>query len=1259
MAEDQEDFDTEILAVETEHQLAKQREMKFWYEKKLREKQRLERGELLEAQKAENPEQVATPPSVNPHSMPTAAIPEDEQEGVMFWASEIGSATFGGVRDAAQELVETGYDLAGSDSEAFQLPKINENETAVGQGVRSMVQLMTGFIPAIGVVGKGAKVARAASNALTKSNKADKVLDGAGGQTLKYAAAGALADGTVIDPHAERLADLFVEMEKRDPEAEKSIMEWLASDPNDTKAEGRLKNVIEGLALGGIADGVIKGIKALKGKYSPENIEELKDRAKSGKTIDELEAEFDAAAPDPNKVGPSPMPEVSPVGRETGELDANGKAIHYLDNADPDSIPDINKSIADGETPNLAPRKVDKDGKPIKYKYVKIKKTIKDAKGLKHSGVASLTKAIKEFNGDNPEVITDAFQKGGVNLNHVDDIDGLWETVEGLTKELSGTKAFKETETSADVLKLAKEMDMTPKAIKELHTGTADLGARVVALHSLNIVQYKEAMRLSTIAADLPSAANAVAANKALEVFGMLRATIRGTQKQIARGLAHQRLIKADSNSAAARRLGDLLESQGGAEANINKFKKIAALGKNLPPNELEDFIKKSTMGKINSVALELLINSMLSGPQTHVVNALSNFLVSVMGVAERSLVVGKNKAGLGAENNMTEVGNESLTGGALKVRTMGMFRGLNRAVGISALGIRAAREAAGRAATGDFKGAKSTIVEKQDEFGTVFHAAAKDESQLDPLGKHKTERGAHEVNAITAENAGITDEHWVGKAVNVLGSTVRVSGRALITADELFKSISYTGEMAEMAYSQTVREGFVPNSKEFAERMLAIEKNPDDFMKKQALKVAREDTFTNPLGETGRKFTNFVNDTPLARYILPFVRTPINILKYAGIRTPVVRLMAKSVRDDLAAGGARADLANARMNIASVAYLLGTLGAAEGNISGAGGGGNKKSQRANGWQAYSVKIGDTWYAYDRLDPLSIPLAISASFLEMGKSVSEKEAMERIADAMVGTLEFAGDKAWFSGVLEISAAISEGNSKKFQTIMKQYPNTFIPFSGARRALARSTDRFMREQYDYLDVMAANTPFISDLDQIKVDDFGEDREVTENLGPSWLTPIKVSKVGTDPTKKELADLDIQFAKVSRTIGKKKHTSGVELDEEQYRRFQQLIGKDAKIGGKGFKEALDDLIGSEYYKNLHDDDKAFAEKYGSLKEDRIRKLRSKYKKAAERQLKEEYPSLKQATLDDKYNTRFKLRGIPIPQWLLDAQAERPNK
>jgi len=692
--------------------------------------------------------------------------------------------------------------------------------------------------------------------------------------------------------------------------------------------------------------------------------------------------------------------------------------------------------------------------------------------------------------------------------------------------------------------------------------------------------------------------------------------------------------------------LTDLLEGAGGTDVNLKKFEMIL-MNEAQGANVVRETLLKSVPIRMHSATLEVLINGMLSGPQTHMINALSNFLVSTMSIVEKAGAAGINAVGLGAKNNIG-AGNEAVTAAAVQAKTMGMFRGVKNALGITAKGIQAAREAAKRTGSGDFKGAGDVLRENEEEFGGTFRAFAKGDSQIDPLGKHKTEMGQDDVNAITAEKAGLSDESFwsVGTAVNALGSLVRVPGRMLITADDLFKTVGYTGELAEQAYNQAIREGYNPSSgTKFAERMAAIEKNPPEFLRKQALKVAREGTFTNPLGDTGRNLTNVINSVPFARFVVPFIRTPVNILKYAGTRTPFLRMMAKSVREDLAAGGARADLANSKMVLTSTMYMMAAVGAAEGNITGGGGGEKTKALREDGWQAYSVKVGGTWYSYDRLDPISIPLAIAASMMELGDNMSSRQRDERAAEALVLSLKFAGDKVWFSGVIELLAAVSRGDKGSLDQFAGQYPNTLIPFSSLRRTIARTVDPDIKEMHTAMDKIRATT---IGGDTTKIDSFGEKREHVERLGPDWLVPIQTSERGNDPVKNELARLEINLPKIPRKIGRIKDSKGIELDSKQYERFQILVGKEAQIDGLGLKDALARTMADEEFKNLHEDPNF----KGSLKEDVIFNIRRAFIKRATYLLRQEYPSLNQALIDDRHNVQFGLTGKPLPKWLADS-------
>ena len=120
-------------------------------------------------------------------------------------------------------------------------------------------------------------------------------------------------------------------------------------------------------------------------------------------------------------------------------------------------------------------------------------------------------------------------------------------------------------------------------------------------------------------------------------------------------------------------------------------------------------------------------------------------------------------------------------------------------------------------------------------------------------------------------------------------------------------------------------------------------------------------------------------NKLPGVKLIVPFIRTPTNILKFAMERTPLAPIM-KSVRADILAGGARRDTALARISMGSMAMAVTASYAAQGVITGGGPSDPAlKSHLYNqGWQPYSVKIGDKYYAYGRLEPLGMMMGLAA-----------------------------------------------------------------------------------------------------------------------------------------------------------------------------------------------------------------------------------------------------------------------------------------
>ena len=118
----------------------------------------------------------------------------------------------------------------------------------VGGLVEGITQFGLGLIPGLGV---GAKIAKGAK-ALGAGSKL--------ASTAKGASAAVTADFISFDEHEARLSDFLVGHDA----TRNAITEYLQSNEEDSAFEGRMKNVLEGGALGAVGAVLIKSVKALK-----------------------------------------------------------------------------------------------------------------------------------------------------------------------------------------------------------------------------------------------------------------------------------------------------------------------------------------------------------------------------------------------------------------------------------------------------------------------------------------------------------------------------------------------------------------------------------------------------------------------------------------------------------------------------------------------------------------------------------------------------------------------------------------------------------------------------------------------------------------------------------------------------------------------------------------------------------------------------------------------------------------------------------
>jgi hypothetical protein len=103
---------------------------------------------------------------------------------------------------------------------------------------------------------------------------------------LRGMTAGAVSDLTVFDPNEGRLSDMLVEFDS--PVLNNAVTQYLATDEDDTEMEGRLKNVLEGMLIGGPFE-ILFGLKAFKkAKATKDFTEKEKIYKETGEAISDL-----------------------------------------------------------------------------------------------------------------------------------------------------------------------------------------------------------------------------------------------------------------------------------------------------------------------------------------------------------------------------------------------------------------------------------------------------------------------------------------------------------------------------------------------------------------------------------------------------------------------------------------------------------------------------------------------------------------------------------------------------------------------------------------------------------------------------------------------------------------------------------------------------------------------------------------------------------------------------------------------------------
>lgn len=749
-----------------------------------------------------------------------------------------------------------------------------------------------------------------------------------------------------------------------------------------------------------------------------------------------------------------------------------------------------------------------------------------------------------------------------INLTKIDTPDdikmALVRTEELLRDEFKGIR-----EAHLDESAIRRLSDATGVPVSKLVEKHGELlPERAIAIRTLLASSASNLLKRAKVASQTGSATDLVAFRKSFAVHSAIQAEAIGQAARAGRLLRSFRTPVSD-NKALARQLDELIMKDGGTAFSEKAAAAVADL-------DVEQLMRnggtpdlRSRGGKMWDGLMEWWINSLLSAPATHAVNLMSNAATALWSIPENALATAVEEGASAAAHG---------TG----ARMYGMVYGIKEGLSL------------------------------------MHHAFSKE--GLPPGVASKIDIG-RVPEAITMEG-----DNWLARAVRGFGKAVRLPGQALISEDILFKSIGYRMKLYQEAALTAHQEGL--RGSNWAKRVNEIVSDPPEELRMSAIGEADYLTFTQKPGDVARGITQLRNAHPVLKIFAPFVNTPANILKYTFERTPLAPLM-KSYREQIAQGGRVAATARTRMAMGTGIMMVFANEAAQGNVTGSP---PADPALAKIWlkdhQPYSIKIGNKWVQYSRLDPVGFLVGFAADFSQIAGYLDEGQAGEAIAAASLAALGNFTDKTYLAGLSFLNSLLGLGEGSvnvdlaAINRNFLQLGSSFlVPRGVAQIARATNEQRLsVRDETQsyvetFMNQLKAEIPGWGEGMPVEHNIAGEPVLPSHGVGPenmsivyNSVSPFRTKDMKMDPISQVLLDNHIGIDFPARSI------QGTSLTEHEYQFLKATRGR---LLWQSLGKIIDDVD----FKNAPP----------HIKEIAVRRAVLKAGKAAQGILYQQYPNL----------------------------------
>lgn len=655
-------------------------------------------------------------------------------------------------------------------------------------------------------------------------------------------------------------------------------------------------------------------------------------------------------------------------------------------------------------------------------------------------------------------------------------------------------------ETAAAALKLVTSGDVAEHVIGTAE-GAAQLYARAHVLKGITQNAYTKIVALKGIPEADMTPRMKLEALAAVEQLSMTLADFRGARAEAGRALQVFQAIKRDSSVMGdAEQIAKLYERKGSLQ-DIAKL--VSALQ---DPAQMQRFAEGYTKATTLEKVMEAWKAGILSGPQTHLANIMGNVGKWLTEIPE-SAVAATITAGQRA------IKGDPLSMAQYKARALAPLYGV--------------------------------------QMGAV--------DSVKIAAEVWNQRGEH------LEKADVYRTAIEGKK----GEIIRIPFRALQVEDALFRTIAERSQAHIMAVDRATKEGLHPDTAEFREQVVKYTEHPDFGLSEDAglaaLKKVQdagaEGVFSQRLGPRMETVQRAMAGHPI-QFIVPFFRTPANLVSWAVQHTPGLNFVSGRWRADFEAGGELRARALARVTIGSGLALAAYSMAQNGTLTGGGlfNPEQRRTQAAAGIQPYSIKIGDKYYSYQRMEPIAKVLGLAGDLVELMQATKDPEDKGKIAAMLV--LMFGNatvSTTYLSGLSNAMQSVLDP-TRYGKNFLEQYATSVVPKIVGQTAATIDPDK--REVDGILDAIQSQIPYYREKLMPKRDVWGEPVQNNKwfEVMPVQMTTVSEDKVKTEAVRLQLAIQDAPKNIVERGPFNPKDKQ-IELSSEQRDIFRQVAGKNA--------------------------------------------------------------------------------------------------